>query len=193
LTSEAGTSGRGAKGGASNRKPLSFALLSAATFWASPAAAQDYEAVFHTMEDCAAIGDVPERVACYDRTIAGARAAIGEGRGAAVAAPSTTRAGFGRESMPSQDAPKAPKPAGTAQSEDEMESVSRVVSRSRPLQGGIYVVEFDDGTEWQFVEGVPLHFNPPREGEQVEIRRGALGSFRMLIEGEDPVRVKRAR
>jgi hypothetical protein len=151
------------------------------------------------MEDCADIADVPQRVACYDRTIAGARAAMGErserGERSAVAVgpASTARIGFGRESMPAQEEPKAPKPPGVPLTEDEMESVKRVVARSRSMQNGIYSIEFEDGTEWQFVEGVPLHFNPPRKGEQVEIRRAALGSFRMFIDGEEPVRVKRTR
>lgn len=194
LTSNRRKTGRTVWGGASRGRPLSLAVTAAiAGFWAAPAAAQDYEAVFHTMEQCAEIADVPDRVACYDRTIAGARAAIGDGAAGSVAVAPRASRGFGAESLPPRDTPKPPRPAGTPVAEDEMDSVTRVVSRSRPIQSGIYAIEFDDGTEWRFVEGVPLHYNPPRRGEQVEIRRGALDSFRLHVDGEDPVRVKRTR
>jgi hypothetical protein len=196
LISDRTKAGRTGGGGALARGPLSTAAILAvaiAAAWASPAAAKaDYEAVFHTMEECAGIQDVPERVACYDRTMAGARAAIGPGEAASVAA-ATTRRGFGAESMPAQDAPKPVRAPGVPQSEDELDSVTRVVASSRPIQGGIYAIAFEDGTEWRFVEGVPLYYNPPHKGEQVEIRRGALGSFRLMVDGEDPVRVKRTR
>src|SRR5690348_801087 len=94
LTSKAQTAGRMAWGGASCGRPLSLAILAAtAAFWAGPAAAHDYEAVFHTMEECTGIPDVPSRVACYDRTMAGARAAIGGGEQPAVAVAPSARQG----------------------------------------------------------------------------------------------------
>lgn len=152
--------------------------------WSCPAAAKpDYKAVYEAMTQCSAIVDLTERAGCYDRTIAEAKAGKRNSNDETASANSPDPAGFGSETMDRQERPKR----------DEIDSVTRTVSRSRLVQPGIYLVDFDDGTQWQFVEGVPLYFSPPKKGAKVEIRRGALGSFVMKIPGRAPVRVKRMR
>ena len=51
----------------------------------------------------------------------------------------------------------------------------------------------EDGAQWQFVEGVPLSYNPPRRGASVEIRSASMGSYLMRYQGQAAVRVRRVR
>jgi len=54
-------------------------------------------------------------------------------------------------------------------------------------------VTLSDGAQWLFAEGVSSQFRLPRRGEEIEIERGALGSFLMRVDGQSPVSVRRLR
>jgi hypothetical protein len=149
----------------------------------APAVAQaDPEAVLRAVVACSAIADVPARVACYDGTVPGAKVALQADRPAEPAPKSS----FGLARVPQPKSQAAPAVDGV----DELHAAVSAVGRVRD---GIYTIALADGSEWRFLEGVPLYFSPPRPGTEVKVEHGALGSFRMLIPGQRPVRVTRTK
>ena len=67
------------------------------------------------------------------------------------------------------------------------------VTAAAQREPGIYLVTIDGDAQWLFSESVSRTFRPPVRGSSVEIQRGALGSFLMVIDGQQAVRVRRVR
>ena len=162
-----------------------------------PAMAQvDDGIVVNIMRECAKIDDPTARLACYDNNIraAGAspRAAV-PGRmqapqssaGAPVA--SNTPQGFGAESVRAPQRVEAPSSSGQV---DEISATIASIAQRGP---GIYAFTIEGGARWQFAEGVSLSYRVPRVGSTEEIDRGALGSYLMRFDSQEPVPVRRVR
>jgi hypothetical protein len=56
---------------------------------------------------------------------------------------------------------------------------------------GVYLVTLDSGPQWLFTESTDRSFVPPRQGDTVEIQRGALGGYLMVVGRQQAVRVVR--
>ena len=182
--------------------PLAFltGCLAAASPLAAQPKADDYETIVRIMRECARIGDIEARVACYDNTI-GLERLMADRLGASSTAtaqrppvpalppPATpaTKApsGFGSESVPRSAYPAA--------REAEAGSAILTVSSARERTPGIYLLTMDDGAQWQFVDTVLSSYTPPARGSTVEIKRGALGSFMMSYRGQPTVRIRRVK
>lgn len=160
----------------------------------APAAAQVNESiVLNIMRECAKIDDPTARLACYDNNIraAGAtpRAVVPgqmpapQGGGAPVAA--NTPQGFGSEDVRG--------PQRFATPSGQLQEITARVSSVRPREPGIYAFTLEGGAEWLFAEGVSSAYRVPRAGSTVEIDRGALGSFLMRFDNQQPVPVRRVR
>jgi hypothetical protein len=165
---------------------------------AMPAAAQvPDEVVLNIMRECAKIDDPTARLACYDnniraaggnpRTVPGQGASV-RGDGAPVAGTERGPEGFGAESI------KAPE---RFQSYEERgrgpDAVNVQVSAVQQREPGVYLVTLEGGAQWLFTESVGRDFVPPRRGDKIEIQRAALGSFLMVVNGQQGVRVRRVR
>jgi hypothetical protein len=181
-----GTSGMTTK----KRKIGVLALPIMALAWPGAVAAQeeDYRTIVMIMRACTTIEDVLARAACYDRNVrapeSGAQAAT-----SAPAAPArpprssaAAPASIGSESLP----------RARSQVEEPQEAELQV-ARSSSRQPGIYVLTFDDGAEWQFVEPAPAAYDAPRAGSKVKITRGALGGYLMRYAEQPAIRIKRLR
>ena len=101
------------------------------------------------------------------------------------AAAASSPRGFGAEDVrtPERYAP----PAG------QLQQISARITAVRPREPGIYTFTLEDGAEWLFAEGVASSYRVPRAGSEVEIERGALGSFLMRFDDQTPVPVRRVR
>ena len=165
---------------------------------AGPAAAQaDRTIVLNIMVECAKIDDPTARLACYDNNIRQVGGTIrntvpgqsvrGISGGAAPIEGSQGAQGFGAEDVQFARPGPAPRPAGQV---DEIHPRVASVTAREP---GIYRVGLEDGTIWDFAEGVSAQYRLPRRGDTIEIERGALGSYLMRIDGQSPVPVRRIR
>lgn len=163
---------------------------------AGPAAAQvDRNIVMNIMIECAKIDDPTARLACYDNNMrqvgATPRNTIpGQVRGVqGGAAPVETQGpqGFGAEDLRTSD------PGRFQVRPGQMQEIHPRVASVTPRQPGIYLVTLDDGAQWLFAESVSSNFRLPRRGEEIEIERGALGSFLMRVERQSAVPVRRVR
>ncbi|WEK46970.1 MAG: hypothetical protein P0Y56_01405 [Candidatus Andeanibacterium colombiense] len=171
-----------------------IALASSAT----PAAAQASDAnVLSIMRECAKISDPSARLACYDNNIrmgvqSGAIPGAGgpvRGGGAVIAGGSGNGAqGFGAKSMKSPDRFQSGEDRG--EGPDEIRAKITDVAEREP---GIWRVTLDDGAEWTFSESVARSFRVPRKGALVEIQKASLGSFLMIVDGQQGVRVRRTK
>lgn len=157
------------------RPNISHAALLAAIFCSDMAMAQDAPPM-QAFERCAAIIDDGERLGCYDRAVAAVSASAGaavQQRQAAAAEAQAAEAArqqaardqaFGRESTGERD-------------EHLVATVSDVsVGRDRRT-----IVTLDNGQVWRQGEGISNLLLRP--GREVTIKRGSLGSYRMVSEG----------
>ena len=157
-------------------------LATAALMLLAPSAVQAQ--VEERMRECRRLADEGARIACYDAIPLDApeqRPAV-EQAPAARAAPRAP-AGFGASQLPA--------PPSAASSEPER--ISARVARAVERQPGIWLVTLEDGTEWQFVDGAPSSYDPPRPGSTVEISRASLGSYLLRYAGQRAVRARRVR
>lgn len=160
---------------------------------AAPAAAQVNDAiVLNIMRECAKIDDPTARLACYDNNIRAAgtnpssvpgRAPIPQGGGAPVAP--NAPGGFGADAIRT---PERFDPGRNGPTE-----ISARVSTVREREPGVYLVTLDSGAQWLFTESMGRDFAPPRQGETIEIQRGALGGYLMVVGRQQGVRVTRVK
>jgi hypothetical protein len=159
---------------------------------ATPAAAQVNDSIIvNIMRECAKVDDPSARLACYDNNIrsAGAtpRASVPgqvpapQGGGAPVAP--NAAGGFGADDVRT---PERFNPERNGASE-----ITARVSAVREREPGVYLVTLDSGAEWLFTESTGREFTPPRRGGTVQIQRGALGGYLMVVGRQQAVRVTR--
>lgn len=150
----------------------------------------DYEAVVRLMTECARIGEIGARVACYDKTmeaarmIAAAPTVRAEPKIAAPAPLEQPPSGFGAESL------RKPEPVREARPAEETEAL---VQAARQTEPGVYLLTLEDGAQWRFVDAAPPSYDPPRAGSRIALRSGALGSFLMRYAGQRSLRVQRVK
>ena len=74
--------------------------------------------------------------------------------------------------------------------EDEVKQVDGVVlSAGRNSDGG-WIVRLGDNSVWSQTDDTPLAL-APKPGQKVVVRRGALGTFRLSVNGQPGLKVKR--
>ncbi len=158
----------------------------------TPAQAQvSDEIVLNIIRECARIDDPTARLACYDNNIrsAGAnpRSIPGEmarpSGGASVVQPQA-RGGFGADALKTNER-FDPGRNGASQ-------ISTRVKGVRERQPNTWLVELENGNQWLMNESVS-GFRPPRRGDTIEIQRGALGGYLMVVDGQQGVRVDRVK
>lgn len=153
---------------------LTAAAVALLVPWTAQAQVED------RMRECRRLAETDARIACYDRIPLdepGQRSTV-EQRQAPRAA-----AGFGANQLP-------PPPSAVS---SEPDRISVQVARAVERQPGIWLVALEDGSEWQFVDGAPSGYDPPRSGSTVEISRASLGSYLLRYAGQRAVRARRVR
>ena len=129
---------------------------------------------------CAGIGNADERLACYDK-LAKARPGRPAPAPAAGAAPTPSAAGTaGDASFGVVRHANAPKPA-------ELEQIKAVVSAVSVDRMGTVSVALQNGQTWAFHDPEA----PLKAGDEVTIKKGALGSFLMTTPARHTYRVQR--
>jgi len=135
---------------------------------------------------CRGITDSAERLACFDK----ASATIGEAvakRDLVVFDRESVRKtkrglfGFGIPNL------------GIFSDEDDSVEIKQiegeVVSTAFNADGG-YIFRLADGSRWTQMDGKPIAL-PPRSGDKVVVKRGALGSYTLSVARQPGVKVRR--
>lgn len=194
---------------------LGAAALALAAGAAGGAAAAADPPAIKALSDCGGIADVGQKAACYDTAMAGLTKALRSGEIVVVQrkeAQAAQRGAFGFN-MPSlsifdklggggkdDDKDKeARKEARALKAEDgavrdengALQSITAEVKRAYRDQLDKWVFELADGAVWRQIDSEVIA-PAPRTGSKVEIKRAALGSYVIKVDGQRPVRVRRS-
>lgn len=159
-----------------------------------------YAAADDLPQQCAAIGNDAERLACYDRIFrapaatAAASPAIGAAVPTAVAPPATTAAAPAAAALSddfglTEAAKRAREPEESRQQRPE--SISGAVARVARQPAGELVVTLENGQVW-----TQLQVDPRARvavGDTVTIKTAALGSFLLVTANRYATRVRRVK
>lgn len=165
---------------------IAAAALAAAPTWL---AAQDKNAppptppVFQAVVDCAAISDGAERLACFDRTVAGMAAAARE-RQLVVADRATMREA--RRGIFGLGLPKLKLFSG--EESEEVQSIDSTITGVRIASDRMPIFLLADGSRWKQTEGRNVF---ARSGQAIHVRRAAMGSYMANVAKQSAVRVVR--
>jgi hypothetical protein len=166
---------------------------------ASPAAAQVNETiVLNIMRECAKIDDPTARLACYDNNIRAVggnpnsipgQMARPNGGGAVLQGGNSAATGFGADDVVARS-PQRFERGGLSGGPSEINAKVASVNERQP---GIYLVTLQSGAQWLFTESGGSGYRAPRKGDSVELKRGALGSYLIVVNSQTPVRVTRVK
>jgi hypothetical protein len=181
----------------------SAAMLLAGTmaigFGASPAAAQMADDVVLTiMRECAKIDDPTSRLGCYDNNIRaagfGSPTVPGQnGRVSGSGAPNQRGSGLDPTGFGADDVRTPARFDSYEQRGLGPDEITARIEGVRQRQPGVYLVTLEGGAQWLFTDTVSQGFSVPEKGDQIEIRRAALGSFLMRFDEQRSVRVRRVK
>jgi hypothetical protein len=159
-----------------------------------PSAAQHRApAVVTALEACQGIENESARVRCYDAAAAEFASARRSGTIRIVDAEDIRRT---RRSLFGFNVPRLPfldgAGDGKGSDEEEQSSLEGKIMQLRALPHQKWLIRLDDGASWQTTE-VTVRQADPRQGESVRIRKAAMGSYILSVEGRRGVRAMRVR
>ena len=135
---------------------------------------------------CRAITDSEQRLACYDKNAATVGDAVAKRELVVIDRESvkkTKRSLFGF-SIPNLGI------FGDDDGDVEIKQIDgEIVSTGFNADGG-YIFRLADGSRWSQMDGKPFALEP-RAGDQVVVRKGALGSYSLSVAKQPGVKVKR--
>jgi hypothetical protein len=164
--------------------PATGARAQTATSGSAPAA--DSAALLNSLSACRALREDAARLACFDA--ASSRLVAAEQSGEIVVVDrervrTARRQAFGL-SLPSLDVLRRDRP------EEPIQEVTLVLAGGRQDASGKWVLRTEEGQVWRQIDDRRL-FRAPARGAKAEVRRAALGSFFMNIDGQSAIRVRR--
>jgi hypothetical protein len=135
--------------------------------------------------NCRTITDSAERLACYDKAAATIGDAVAKRDLVVMDRESVkkTKRGLFGFSIPNLGI------FGDDDDAVEVKQIDGVITNIEYNPNG-YVFRLADGSRWAQMDGKPMAIEPAK-GDKVVVKRGALGSFFLAIEGQPGVKVKR--
>lgn len=141
---------------------------------------------FKRLVECRAITDAAARLQCFD----GAAASLVEAAERQdLLMVDKSQVQQSRRSLFGLSIPNF-KLFGDGDGKDEIQSVEAKLASAQREGDGRWLVRLDDGSTWRQADDNMLG-RSPRPGHKIEIKRAALGSYMMKIEGQPGIRVKR--
>jgi len=146
----------------------------------------DAPAALRRLIDCRKLTDEHGRLVCYDAAVDAIAASLTTGDIVAVDKEQVTKVkrqafGFSLPTLNLFD--RADKPA-------PLESLSATVARAYQRGDGAWVLELEDGAVWTQTDQERLS-RYPKKGSKAEIRKAALGTFFINLDGQRAIRAKR--
>jgi hypothetical protein len=186
----------------SNRAATAAAFAVAALMLAAaaPLAAQDdtkkkggESSYVAALRDCQGETGPAERLACYDTAVAAIVAASSEGEVRVVDREDVRQT---RRKLFGFALPDLGIFGGDSDKEDpaqaeEFAALQTTIKGIRSTREGFILITAE-GAEWE-VDSVPARLMRPKIGEPLEIRKGALSSFFVRIDGQKGVKARRVR
>ncbi|MHB8531018.1 MAG: hypothetical protein ACYC8V_16095 [Caulobacteraceae bacterium] len=138
--------------------------------------------------DCRKIDDGPRRLVCYDKAVAAMGEA--EAKGDLVTIDREQRRAARRQAF------GLPLPSlsflDRGEKPEEVNRIAVKIAGARQDAYGKWTIVLDDGAVWRQIDDNSLS-RPPHAGSTADIRRAALGSFFVKIDGQQALRMHRDR
>lgn len=158
---------------------------------AAPASAADKTPskpqAFKDLVQCRALADPDQRLACYDAQVGKLEQAVSNGDVVIADRASIREAKTGLFGF---RIPTLGIFGGSTEDKDEVTSIEGTVSTARQLGYGAWRVTLSDNSTWEQIDTEKLVFDPAK-GSKVKIYRGVLGTFRMNLDGQRAIKVRR--
>ena len=134
---------------------------------------------------CRSVADATQRLACYDRAAQGFAEAVGKKE---VVVLDKRRANEARRSLFGFTVPNLGALFGGGG--DEISQIEGVVQNVIENGDGSLTLTLADGSTWSQIDDTPVAL-PPRRGDKVVVRRGALGAYFVKIGSQPGYKAKR--
>jgi hypothetical protein len=140
------------------------------------------------LESCQKLTDDAQRLSCFDRASAALTTAA---RGGNVVVVDRGEVRAARRSLFGFAVPKLPFFSSDNSSDEASETLDTTIKSARDIGYGRYRFVVAEGdAEWETTESF-ANQREPRAGAKVQIKRGALGSYLIKIDGQRGVKGKR--
>lgn len=169
---------------------LGIAVAAIALCASAPALAQatsERPALLNQLVECRNQSDAGARLECYDRTAEALDVAERQGEVVVVdraQVRDTRRQLFGFE------VPTLPTFLTRGDTEEAVNAIETTLVRASQFADDKWTFHLADGSAWRQIDSGRVRFRN-REGETVRVRRAALGSYQLVVEGSRAVRVRR--
>ena len=173
-----------------NAKASKFGLFVAVCLACAAGAARAADAptvspAVQAVVSCKAIADATQRLACYDEAVG--KMAQAQASGDLVTVDREQRRTVRRQAF-GLTLPALSMFDKGEKAEDVNRLTDKVTSAFRDANGK-WVIKLETGAQWRQIDDNAVR--PPHEGSAVVIRKGALGSFFMNIDGDLAIKVHR--
>ncbi len=165
--------------------PICWVLAILVAGGASAAEAPTRAPAMQSVLDCRAIADATQRLACFDKAVEAMAKAEQSGDLVAIDREqrrTVRRQAFGLTLPSLAMFDKGEKP-------EESNRIAVTLAQANRNAAGKWVFVLDDGAVWRQIDDGQLE-PPPRAGQKAMIRRAALGSYMIHLEGS-AIRVHR--
>lgn len=150
-------------------------------------ASEDRPESYSAVIRCRAIPDKEARLACFDDAVAKLDTAI-DRRDVVVVDREHIRQT--KKTLFGLSLPELNLFGGGGQDVDEISAIDGIVGGARMDENNAWIVQLEGGATWRQIDSRPVALSP-RRGSKVVIRKAALGSYMMRIDGQPGIRVRR--
>ena len=175
-----------------NARASKFGLLAAVGMaWATAGAALAADAptvspAVQAVVNCKAIADATQRLACYDEAVG--KMAQAQASGDLVTVDRDQRRTVRRQAFGLTLPALAMFDSG--EKAEEVNHLTFKVSEVWRTADGKWVIKLETGAQWRQIDDTE-QTRPPHTGSTAEIRKGALGSFFVKVDGQAQMRMHR--
>ena len=156
---------------------------------ATQAAEIPSNAVVDAVVACRAETDGQARLRCFDATVASLAQATSAGSLVVVDREDVRKT---RRSLFGFALPKLPFFSGDDSQDSQSDRIEANIKSARHLGYDKWLIELDNDAAWQTTEALTRQA-PPKAGQSLTIRKGALGNYFLSIENKASVRAMRVR
>jgi hypothetical protein len=136
---------------------------------------------------CRTITDKEARLACFDAAVAKLETAIDK-RDLVVVDREHIRQT--KKTLFGLSLPDLNLFGGAGKDMDEISAIDGVVGGARMDENSAWILQLEGGATWRQIDSRPLAL-APRRGSKVVIKKAALGSYMMRVDGQPGIRVRR--
>jgi hypothetical protein len=138
---------------------------------------------------CKAQTDEQVRLRCYDATVASLAQATSAGSLVVVDREDVRKT---RRSLFGFTLPKLPFFGGDDSQDEQANKIEAKIKSARNLGYDKWLIELDSDAAWQTTEALTRQA-PPKPGQSITIKKGAMGSYFLSVESKPSVRAMRVR